>query len=98
MEKLVRDRIPEIVEKDRGEPAPFRLAPPEEYGELLTAKLQEEVDEYLGSRQPEELADILEVLHALAQEAGLSPQALEEMRRKKAEARGGFEGRKVMSF
>ena len=98
MEKLVRDRIPEIVEKDRGEPAPFRVAPPEEYGELLVAKLREEVDEYLESRQPEELADILEVLYALVRKAGLTPQTLEGMRRKKAEARGGFGGRKVMSF
>ena len=45
-----------------------------------------------------ELADILEVIYHLARQAGLSPEILEEMRRRKAEERGGFSERKVMDF
>jgi predicted house-cleaning noncanonical NTP pyrophosphatase (MazG superfamily) len=77
---------------------PFRIAAQTEYRELLTEKLSEETEEYLESREPEELADILEVVLALAREVGLSPQALEELRREKAQVRGGFDNRIVMDF
>ena len=98
MEKLVRDKIPEIIRKDRGEAAPFRIASPGEYRELLALKLQEEVDEYLDDYEAMELADILEVIYALAEETGLTPAKLEEMRRQKAESRGKFLRHIVMDF
>ena len=98
MEKLVRDRIPEIVAADRGREAPFRIASPGEYRELLALKLKEEVGEYLDDYEAMELADILEVVYELAQEAGLTPTQLEAMRKEKARARGGFHRRIVMDF
>ncbi len=98
MEKLVRDGIPDIIREDRRADAPYRIADPGEYRELLALKLREEVDEYLEGRDPLELADILEVVYALAEEAGLTPATIEEMRRRKAEERGGFSERKVMNF
>ncbi len=98
MEKLVRDRIPEIIAADRGEIRRSRVAPEAEYRELLAEKLREETAEYLESRKSEELADILEVVLALAREAGLGPEELEGLREGKARARGGFEKRIVMDF
>ena len=98
MEKLVRDRIPEIVARDRGEMPSFRVADDSEYRELLAAKLREETEEYLESRKPEELADILEVLLHLSRIHGLAAGELEEIRREKSRARGGFENRIVMNF
>jgi predicted house-cleaning noncanonical NTP pyrophosphatase (MazG superfamily) len=98
MEKLVRDRIPEIIAADRGETPAFRIASPGEYPGLLAEKLREEVGEYLESRRPEELADILEVVRALARAAGLAPEEIERIRRKKARERGKFADRKVMDF
>ena len=98
MEKLVRDRIPEIIREDRGETAPFRIASPREYHQLLALKLREEVREYLSDREPLELADILEVVYELAKETGLTPTQLEEMRKKKARERGGFHRRIIMDF
>lgn len=98
MEKLVRDKIPEIVSKARGKKAALRIASPAEYTELLVEKLREEVEEYRSNRNPEELIDIIEVIYHLAKAAGLSPEALEEMRRRKSEERGGFQERKVMDF
>lgn len=98
MEKLVRDRIPDIIREDRGKAAPFRIASPEEYHQLLTLKLREEVGEYLSDRDPLELADIMEVVHALAEESGLTLLRLEAMREKKARERGGFRRRIVMDF
>lgn len=97
--KLVRDRIPEIVARERGPVAgAHRVAGKREYLSLLRRKLREEADEYLASGKTEELADILEVVRALGEAAGVAPRRLEELRRRKARVRGGFGGRKVMEF
>ena len=89
-DKLVRDRIPEII-RGRGAEPVTRVADREEYVDRLVAKLGEEVAEFVASREPEELADVMEVLYALAAAQGLDEDALEKLRRDKREQRGGFE-------
>jgi predicted house-cleaning noncanonical NTP pyrophosphatase (MazG superfamily) len=94
-EKLVRDKIPEIIRASGLKPL-VRTANGEEYRNLLRAKLTEEVQEFLDSDEnAEELADILEVVLTLAREAGISQQQLEVIRVTKAAERGGFTGRVV---
>lgn len=95
MPKLVRDRIPELVRANGGEPV-TEIADAERYAELLREKLTEEVAEFLESGEVEELADVMEVLHALAQAAGTSPAELERVRAAKAAERGGFATRTVL--
>ena len=90
--KLVRDRIPEIIREDGGDPRTRRLDD-EAFREALCAKLAEETSEFLDARTAEELADILEVVYALADQAGLTPDALDAMRLEKRAARGGFDRR-----
>jgi predicted house-cleaning noncanonical NTP pyrophosphatase (MazG superfamily) len=93
--KLVRDRIPEIIKEDGGDPVTALLSP-EEYPSSLMAKLTEEVDELLGDQGDhvaEELADVLEVLTAIAALNGIDWPSVEELRADKRAARGGFEGR-----
>jgi predicted house-cleaning noncanonical NTP pyrophosphatase (MazG superfamily) len=92
--KLVRDKIPEIM-RNAGQIAVTHTADPAEFRVLLRHKLTEEVDEFLLSQDPEELADILEVLYALAASLGLDVAELEALRRAKAERRGGFSERVV---
>jgi predicted house-cleaning noncanonical NTP pyrophosphatase (MazG superfamily) len=95
--KLVRDKIPQII-RSKGEEPMLHTASLEEYEIRLRDKLREEVEEFLASdNDPEELADILEVLHALAGQAGTDQQQLETLRANKAEQRGGFAGRIVWS-
>ncbi|RKS74247.1 putative house-cleaning noncanonical NTP pyrophosphatase (MazG superfamily) [Actinomadura pelletieri DSM 43383] len=94
-EKLVRDRIPEIIRKS-GRVPQTRIAHPDEYVHLLRAKLYEEVGEYAASGDPEELADVLEVLHALAALHGVTPAELEKRRSAKAAIRGAFSDRIVL--
>ncbi|WP_067469595.1 nucleoside triphosphate pyrophosphohydrolase [Actinomadura macra] len=94
-EKLVRDRIPEVIEST-GRQAECRVAGPDEYEALLRAKLYEEAGEYVASGDPDELADLLEVVHALAAAHRLTPDELEARRAAKATERGGFSGRVVL--
>lgn len=87
--KLVRDRIPEIIEKN-GETPVTRTLDDQEYRAALLQKLEEEVAECRENHSAEELADLQEVILALAADLGLTPEALETVRVKKAQERGGF--------
>ena len=91
-DKLVRDRIPEIIESS-GKRAVTRVAEGAEYLHYLRRKLSEEVDEYMASEDAEELADILEVVSALGRQAGVPLSKLIEIADDKRRARGGFDGR-----
>ncbi len=88
-DKLVRDRIPEIIEAD-GKTCTVRTLSPEELLPRLRAKLDEEVREYRESGTMEELADIVEVVQALVEHSGSSWAEFEEMRARKREERGGL--------
>lgn len=87
--KLVRDKIPQII-RSQGEIPQTRQLTDDEYLPLLEQKLDEEVGEYHTDRTVEELADILEVVFALARAQGVSKEALLEVYREKHHARGGF--------
>lgn len=90
--KLVRDHIPRIIEETGGK-AEIRILADEEYRIFLEKKLDEEVGEYHHEQNAEELADILEVVYALAASIGCTKEELNDVYRKKHEARGGFEKR-----
>lgn len=94
--KLVRDKIPQII-RDAGAEPVTRVAEAGEYRGLLRAKLVEEVEEFLASDDPNELADILEVVLALAGDLGVDRDHLEKLRTAKAFERGGFADRIVWS-
>ena len=55
------------------------------------AKITEEVTEYQNNKNPEELADILEVIYRISELKGVSRDELEEIRNKKASERGAFD-------
>jgi predicted house-cleaning noncanonical NTP pyrophosphatase (MazG superfamily) len=95
-DKLVRDKIPQII-KDRGATPITYVAGDEEYWERLKAKLQEEVDEVLeDTNVNEELADVLEVIHAILAFKGVTFEELEQIRLKKNEERGGFKNKIIL--
>ncbi len=93
--KLIRNRIPEIIEAS-GQKATIRIADDVEYPVLLRQKLLEEVNEFLESGAPEELADIIEVVFSLAETYGISLAGLLNMAEKKREERGGFNKKIVL--
>ncbi len=94
--KLVRDRIPEII-ADSGKTCSVSVLSEEEYLVMLDAKLNEELAEYQESKSMEELADLLEVLRAVAAARGSSFEEVEQIRQDKAARRGGFEKRLLLT-
>ena len=96
--KLVRDRIPELAAAN-GQPASFHHADPDEFAQRLRAKLLEEAHEAATAGSPvallEELGDVLQVLYALAELAGLEPACIEAARVRKARTHGSYARRLV---
>ena len=88
--KLVRDRIPAIIESD-GKSCHTEILSDAVYIDMLDKKLNEEIQEYQESKSMEELADVLEVIRAIALARGSSIEEVESIRKQKAEKRGGFE-------
>ena len=93
--KLVRDRIPEIIREKGGKPATHTVVDAE-YIVKLNEKLKEEVEEYLESESNEELADILEIIYAICHLKGLDKRELEEIRKRKADEKGRFEKKIIL--
>ena len=89
-DKLVRDKIPAIIETTGKIPVTDEI-PPEKMQEAFDRKLREEAEEYLESHSVEEMADVLEVLHGIAFHLGIDWSRVEAERVRKKEERGGFE-------
>ena len=90
--KLVRDRIPEII-LESGRKCKTKILSEKDYIFELERKLSEEVHEYKLDKNPDELCDVLEVVYALSEARGMSIEELEAKRLAKRELRGGFEGK-----
>ncbi len=91
--KLVRDKIPEILDS-KGITYEQRIANDIEYKEELIKKLSEEVGEFMSDNSTEELADVIEVIEALKKLPDYSE--VERIKIEKKEAKGGFEKRFIL--
>ena len=94
-DKLVRDKIPEII-KENGEKPVTRILDKNEYKKELEKKLKEECTEVLeaeGKDRLEELADVYEILNALAMLENSSIKEVEQIAKKKSDKRGAFDKR-----
>lgn len=90
--KLVRDRIPEIIEAS-GRTCITEVLPNDAYIQALDAKLSEELAEYQQSKSLEELADLLEVMGAVVRARGYTWDDLTRVRKEKRAQRGAFDQR-----
>lgn len=87
--KLVRDKIPQIIKRAGKKPI-IRTLSDDELPLYLEMKLEEEVKEYRESKNPEELADILEVIVSLAKTQGLDLADIVGLQIDKRFKNGGF--------
>ena len=89
--KLVRDRIPEEIDKSEGRKSNYRILDDEEYLKELDRKLFEEAHEFVEEHSLEELADLMEVLSAIMKLKGMLPSDVESARMIKNNKKGGFD-------
>jgi predicted house-cleaning noncanonical NTP pyrophosphatase (MazG superfamily) len=90
--KLVRDKVPDIIKAD-GKKFKTRILNDKEHLAELIKKLKEEAAEFEENPSIEELADIKEITIAIREALGINAGELEEMRRQKAASNGRFKNR-----
>ena len=88
--KIVRDKIPEIIANDNKK-FDMHTVNNDEAIKFLNKKLNEEVSEFQSDNNIEELADIIEVVFSLAKKLGYSEEELMKTRNEKKEKRGAFD-------
>lgn len=93
--KLVRDKIPDVIRRNGGNPS-FHIAVCLEFEYQLNNKLREEVEEFCKSVSPEEIADILEVIEAICKYHGFSRGKIDKLKKKKARNNGKFNKRVIL--
>ena len=88
--KLVRDRIPEIID-EAGKMHRVRQVKGGELREFAFKKLQEEVQEFIEDPCAEEAGDVLEIFHFICHRLGFHAHTIEAERTSKRIVRGSFE-------
>ena len=89
--KLVRDKIPEAIERTEGRTANYKILNDKEYLQELDRKLFEEAHEFVEEHSVEELADLMEVISAIMNARGLSLEEVEIARKAKSNKKGKFD-------
>ena len=93
--KLVRDRIPELI-KESGRASTSRILSKEEYFNALLDKIVEEIEEYRSSGLEEEIADVYEALDCLVEFKEYEPMHIDYLKLIRKEARGSFRERVLL--
>jgi predicted house-cleaning noncanonical NTP pyrophosphatase (MazG superfamily) len=96
MFKLVRDKIPEVIQSTGQKCNYAEVKNNEFFIELLRAKLIEEVNEFWAANNLEELADIKLVVETLAEALGYTKEQLDEAYSLKLEERGKFDNKYII--
>jgi len=94
-DKLVRDKIPRIIQSN-GEKTVIHIADDKEYWERLKEKLLEEVKEFSKNSNEEELVDVLEVIEGICEFKKFDKEEIEKIKKEKAEKRGKFKERIIL--
>ena len=88
--KLVRDKIPENIDKMEGRKSNYKILEDKEYIEELDKKLFEEAHEFVEEHSVEELADLMEVIYTIMKINNISIDDVENARKIKKDKKGGF--------
>lgn len=88
--KLVRDRIPEIIDSEPGRKSQYRILDDNEYLIQLNKKIIEESNEFIEENSIEELGDLMEVINAIMKLKGYSMEEVIKVMKAKADKKGAF--------
>ena len=99
--KLIRDKIPEIIKKDNAIPK-ISILNDEQFAIALKEKLVEEAKELLEAKTSEEilneLSDVLELVESITTNNKLTITEVEKQKLVKKEKRGGFEKKLFLEY
>ncbi|HHE76620.1 MAG TPA: phosphoribosyl-ATP pyrophosphohydrolase [Candidatus Parcubacteria bacterium] len=100
--KLIRDKIPEIIERNGGKHK-IRILNDEEYKKELLKKIVEEAREVLetsGDKKEltKEIGDVLEIINYLVRVFDLDREKIETTRQARKESRGGFDKKLFLEY
>jgi predicted house-cleaning noncanonical NTP pyrophosphatase (MazG superfamily) len=93
--KLVRDKIPEVIERT-GKKVSSHIAGELEYKEELFKKVYEELEEFKENPSAEEMADIFEVLEGLIKAYNIEMNDVFDIKEEKVRERGAFDERIIL--
>lgn len=94
-DKLVRDRIPKIIQNGGGK-AIIHIAGEKEYWQKMKKKLIEEAIEFFENEELKEITDILEILDAICVFKGFDKREIESLKKRRREKRGRFKKRIIL--
>lgn len=100
--KLWRDKLPEVMEKEYKSIVHYKNLDDNEYDQQLRLKFLEEVKEVHSAQSKNELraelADVFEVIDAICKLHEISKHEIELMQQAKRESKGGFFNRKFVTI
>lgn len=96
--KLVRDNIPEEINKAKGKKAIYEVLSENKYKDELDRKLLEEANEYIADHSLEEMADLMEVIEAIMINANITMEQLQDAMKIKRDKKGGFRDRIYLKY
>ena len=99
--KLVRDKIPEII-KSQGCNCEYIILEDEEFSKAIKDKILEEAKELFKAdtkeNKIEELADLYEILEAFCKIEGISEEEIKNVRENKNINKGAFKEKKFLTL
>ena len=96
--KLVRDKIPDIIIQQGNHPEYHIVNDKADYCQALREKILEEAIEFKESQDVNEIIDVLEAIYCLIEAENLDFTKIEELRKKKNVERGSFKRRIILDY
>ena len=96
--KLVRDKIPEEIDKEPGRKCKYRILDDTEYLKELNKKVLEEANEFIEENSIEELGDLMEVINAIMKLKGYKIEEIKEIMKAKEEKKGIFNNKIFLEY
>ena len=96
--KLVRDKIPEDIDRELGRKCKYRILNDTEYLKELNRKVIEEANEFIEENSIEELGDLMEVIKAIMKLKGYNMEEVEKAMETKKEKKGAFNNKIFLEY